>query len=85
MYDVEETIEDLSLLVTLTAPDGENYRYTSGWLYDPALEKEDTWFVRLEDTGLLESLNLNGYPAGTYEMAFYVGGKLGDSFTFDLP
>ena len=85
VYDVEETIEDLSLLVTLTAPDGENYRYTSGWLYDPALEKEDTWFVRLEDTGLLESLNLNGYPAGTYEMAFYVGGKLGDSFTFDLP
>ena len=85
VYDVDEHIEDITLLITLTTPEGENYRYVSGWMYDPEYEKEDTWYVSLTDTGLLESLNLNGYPSGVYEFAFYVGGKLGDSFFFELP
>ena len=34
-YQVEEAIDGLTLLVTLTAPDGDNYRYESGWYYDP--------------------------------------------------
>ena len=84
-YDVDREIEGETLLVTLTAPDGNNYRYTSGWIYSPDYEQEDTWFVNLEESGLLDMLNRSGYPAGVYEMAFYVGGKLGDSFTFELP
>ena len=84
-YDVEEQIDGLTLLVSLTTPAGENYRYVSGWIYDPAYEKEDTWFVSMDDTGLLDNLNQDGYPAGKYELAFYVDGKLGDAFFFELP
>ena len=85
VYDVEERIDNRTLLVTLTAPDGDNYRYVSGWVYDPAFEKEDTWFFSLEESGLLDSLNRNGYPGGVYELAFYVDGKLGDRCWFELP
>ena len=84
-YDVEEQIDGLTLLVSRTTPAGENYRYVSGWIYDPAYEKEDTWFVSMDDTGLLDNLNQDGYPAGKYELAFYVDGKLGDAFFFELP
>ncbi len=85
VYDVEEQIDGLTLLVTLTTPAGENYRYVSGWIYDPAYEKEDTWFVSMDDTELLENLNRDGYPAGVYELSFYVDGKLADTFFFELP
>ena len=85
MYDVPERIDGLTLLITLTAPSGENYRYLTGWIFDPSYMREDSWSVPLSDTGLLETLNRKGYSAGTYEVAFYVDGKLGDSFTFDLP
>ena len=85
VYDVEEQIDGLTLLVTLTTPAGENYRYVSGWIYDPAYEKEDTWFVSMDDTELLEYLNREGYPAGVYELSFYVDGKLADTFFFELP
>ena len=83
-YQVTEQIQDISLLVTLTDPNGNNYCYQSSWLYDPEYMEDDTWAVPLDDTGLLEMLNEYGYPAGTYEVAMYIGGKLADSFMFEL-
>ena len=83
-YEVTETIDDVTLLITLTDPEGNNYRYLSGWIYDPSLMTDDRWAVSLEDTGLLSMLNDAGYPAGIYEIAMYIGGKLADSFTFEL-
>ena len=70
--------------MTLTDPEGNNYRYESGWIYDPSYMADDTWAVALKDTDLLEFLNDSGYPAGIYEIAMYIGGKLADSFTFEL-
>ncbi len=83
-YRVTETMEGISLLVTLTDPEGNNYRYASGWIYDPAYMEDDTWAVPLSETDLLEFLNVSGYPDGIYEIAMYIGGKLADSFTFEL-
>ena len=83
-YEVSDTIEGISLLITLTDPEGNNYRYVSGWIYDPSYMDNDAWAVSMNDTGLLEMLNDSGYPAGTYEMAMYIGGALADSFTFEL-
>ena len=83
-YDVAASMDGITLLITLTDPNGNNYRYESGWLYDYTLRAEDTWAVSLEETGLLEMLNSDGYPAGTYEVAMYIGGALADSFTFEL-
>ena len=84
-YEVTEVLEGLSLLITLTTPEGENYRYLSGWVYDPSYMDNDVWALPLSETGLLDSLNVNGYPAGEYELAFYVDGDLADRFTFTLP
>ena len=83
-YEVDQTYEGLDLLITLTDPRGVNYRYVTGWVYDPSYMTNDSWSVLLKDTGLLEMLNEQGYPAGTYEIAFYVEGELGDRFTFEL-
>ncbi len=83
-YNVPESITGVSLLITLTDPDGYNYRYESQWMYDVQLNNEDTWAIPLDSTGLLEMLNASGYPAGTYEVAMYIGGALADSFTFEL-
>ena len=83
-YKVAESISDISLLVTLTDPDGVNYRYESSWLYDPSYMNEDTWYLSLQETGLTSSLDQNGYPKGIYEVAFYVGGDLADQFSFEL-
>lgn len=83
-YEVPDTIEGISLLITLTDPEGNNYRYASGWIYDPSYMDNDVWAVSMNDTGLLEMLNDFGYPAGTYEMTMYIGGALADSFTFEL-
>ena len=83
-YEVEKTIINLSLLVTLTDPNGVNYRYESTWAYDQSCMKEDVWYMSLQDCGLTSGLDQNGYPKGTYEVAYYVGGELADSFTFDL-
>ena len=83
-YTVDEMIENETLLVTLTAPDGNIYHYESGWYYDPAIMEKDEWYTDMDSTGLLEMLNRNGYPRGTYELAMYIDGKLADSWTFDL-
>ena len=83
-YHVDETMDNLTLLITLETPEGENYQYLTGWVYDPSYMEDDTWFVTMDETKLLDKLNDEGYPAGVYEMAFYVGGKFGDGFTFEL-
>ena len=83
-YDVMSTKDGISLLVTLTDPTGNNYRYESGWIYDYLYRKNDTWAVSMDETGLLEMLDASGYPAGVYEVAMYIGGALADSFTFEL-
>ena len=83
-YDVDKTSDGLSLLVTLTSPDGSNYRWESSWVYGPEYETRDEWYVRLPETGLLEMLNADGYPEGTYRLDMYIGGKLAGSSTFEL-
>lgn len=83
-YQVAETLDDQSLLVTLTDPEGVNYTYESRWIYGPEYMDEDTWYVPLDQVGLTTALNRNGYPKGVYRMAFYVDGDLADSFTFEL-
>ena len=83
-YEVTEKTENSTLLVSLTAPDGNNYRYESGWYYDPSIQERDEWYVSLEETGLLEMLNGSGYPEGTYVLEMFIDGKLADSFSFEL-
>ena len=83
-YAVDREIDGKSLLVTLTDPYGNNYRYESGWLYSPEYMQEDIWYLSLKDMGLLDSLNETGYPAGVYTVAFYVDGDLADEFSFEL-
>ena len=83
-YQVEEKIPDKTLLVTLTDPNGNNYRYESSWIYDPEYMNEDVWYISLTGTGLTFSLDKNGYPRGEYQMAYYVNGDLADAFTFEL-
>ena len=83
-YEVTENIEGKSLLVTLTDPEGNNYRYESGWLYSPDYMTEDIWYLPLAETGLTSMLNSEGYPTGVYRVAFYVDGLLADEFTFEL-
>lgn len=83
-YSVEEKIDNETLLVTLTAPDGNIYHYESGWYYDPAIMERDEWYTTMDNTGLLEMLNRNGYPRGTYELSMYIDGKCADTFVFEL-
>ena len=83
-YEVTETIEGKSLLITLTDPYGNNYRYESGWIYAPEYMAEDIWYIPLSDMYLTASLDRDGYPAGEYMFAFYVDGQLADAFTFEL-
>ncbi len=83
-YRVTEPIEGIPLLITLTDPDGQNYRYLSEWLYDPSYMNDDTWAVSFAETGLLGFLNESGYPKGTYVIDFYIGGKLADTCVFEL-
>ncbi len=83
-YVVDGKLDDHSLLIALTAPDGSNYRYESGWYYDPSIMEKDEWYTAMDDTGLLEMLDGNGYPEGIYEMTMYIDGKLADSFSFTL-
>ena len=83
-YQVTEEIDNKSLLVTLTDPNGNNFRYESGWLYSPEYMQEDIWYLSLKETGLTATLDENGYPAGVYKVAFYVDGDLADEFTFEL-
>ena len=84
VYLVTEALPEESLLVTLTAPDGNNYRYESLWVYAPEYMNEDVWYISLQDSGLTSALNRDGYPRGEYQMAFYVNGALADAFTFEL-
>ncbi|MCR5566028.1 MAG: hypothetical protein K6F61_04190 [Clostridiales bacterium] len=83
-YEVTETKPQLSLLVTLTDPAGNNYRYESSWVYGPEYMEADIWYIPLKDMGLTEGLDANGYPKGVYEVAYYIEGELADSFTFEL-
>ena len=83
-YEVEEEIPGKSLLVTLTDPDGNNYRYESTWIYAPEYMQDDVWYSSLTETGLTYSLDRNGYPRGEYQLAYYIDGELADGFTFEL-
>ena len=83
-YQVEERIDNLSLLITLTDPEENNYRYESSWMYDPAYMADDVWYLPLAETGLTGSLDRNGYPRGEYTLAYYVDGELADTVTFEL-
>ena len=83
-YRVDEKVEGSTLLITLTDPAGNNYRYESGWYYDPEIMDEDAWYVTLADSGLFQMLDQSGYPQGTYTMNMYIDGKFADSFTFEL-
>ena len=82
-YEVAGRIED-TLVVSMTLPDAENIFWTSGWVYMPEMMSDDTWSQPLGDMGFLELMESRGYPAGTYRIDFYIGGKLADTFTFDL-
>ena len=83
-YEVAERIPDKTLLVTLSDPSGNVYRYESSWVYDPEYMNDDVWYVSLAGMGLTYSLDQNGYPRGEYRMAYYVDGDLADAFTFEL-
>ena len=83
-YNVDREISNCTLLITLTAPDGNCYRYASGWIYMPEYMEKDEWYVTMDEAGLLNMLNNDGYPEGTYSMAMYIDGKLADSFSFTL-
>ncbi len=82
-YDTDEWGED-TLLVSLITPDGMDYRYSTGWVYDESYEDADIWFIPLEDMGFTDVLEEKGYPAGEYRMSYYVGGALGGTFTFEV-
>ena len=79
-----ETLADRTLLISLTDPEGVNYRYESNWIYAPEYMTRDVWFVSLKESGLTDDLDLNGYPRGVYRMAFYVNGDLADTLEFEL-
>lgn len=83
-YEVSETIEGITLLITLTDPDGVNYSYETGWVYGPEYMSEDIWYLPLRDTGLLEGAEQKDYPKGVYHIAYYVDGDLADAFEFEL-
>ena len=83
-YEIAEAGDVRTLLITLTDPNGNNYRYVSGWTYDPAYMARDEWYVTMDSTGLLELLNRAEYPRGTYRIDMYIGGKLADSFSFEI-
>jgi hypothetical protein len=83
-YEVTETKSGLSLLVTLTDPKGNNYRYESSWVYGPEYMEADIWYIPLKDMELTERLDRYGYPKGVYEVAYYIEGELADAFTFEL-
>ena len=83
-YEVDDVYRDLTLLVTLTDPREKNYRYESTWVFSPEYMEEDTWYISLRANQLTDGLDAGGYPAGVYEMAFYIDGDLADSFSFEL-
>ncbi len=83
-YQVDEKVEDRTLLITLTDTNGVNYTYESSWIYIPECMTDDLWYLSLQDAGLTAALDRNGYPAGTYRMAYYVDGDLADAFEFEL-
>ena len=70
--------------MTLTDPYGINYRYETVWTYDPSAADEDTWYFSLQQSGLTDFLDRNGYPAGVYQLDYYIGGELADAVTFEL-
>ncbi len=83
-YSVTKDVDGISLLVTLTDPEGNNYRYESAWVYSPEYMAADIWYLPLKEMGLTTFLDADGYPAGVYEVAYYVDGRLADAFEFEL-
>lgn len=83
-YEVTEQISDRTLLISLTDPEGVNYRYESGWIYAPEYMEADIWYLPMRENGLTPALDQNGYPRGVYRLAFYVNGELADSLEFEL-
>lgn len=84
VYEVTEEITDRTLLVTLTTPKGNNYRWESSWIYSPDYMEKDVWYLSLDQTDLLAGLIRDKYAAGVYRMAYYVNGELADMFEFEL-
>ena len=83
-YEVTKDIENQTLVIALTAPDGMCYSYNTGWSYLKEYMAEDTWYLSLQDVGLTEGLERKNYPKGIYRMAYYVNGYLADTFEFEL-
>ena len=44
----------------------------------------DIWSLPLRETGLTAAMDENGYPAGVYQIAYYVDSFLADEFEFEL-
>ena len=51
---------------------------------NPSAADEDTWYFSLQQSGLTDFLDRNGYPAGVYQLDYYIGGELADAVTFEL-
>jgi len=83
-YEVTEDIENQTLVIALTAPDGMCYSHNTGWSYLKEYMAEDTWYLSMQEIGLTEGLERKNYPKGIYRMAYYVNGYLADTFEFEL-
>ncbi len=83
-YNIPGNTQSRTLLIALTDPKGVNYRYESGWVYDRQYMNEDIWYLSLKEIGLTGMLDRNGYPAGVYQLAFYIDGELADAVVFEL-
>ena len=81
---MEKAAPEFWTWVTLTTPGGSNVRWESGWVYSPDYEQRDEWFTRMDESGLLDMLNYEGYETGEYVMDMYIDGELADSFRFTL-
>ena len=82
-YEIDAQ-QERTLLITMTTPDGENYRYVSAWYYDPGLQTEDAWSISFETMEFTEALKDRDCRPGMYRIDFYIGGALADSFSFEL-
>ena len=80
-FETEEEIPAGKLLVTLTDPEGNSYSCETAWDHTAGRMKED---IPLTGSGLTRYPDRHGYPRGEYQLAYYLGGDLGDAFTFEL-
>ena len=83
-YVVDEEIYD-SLVVTLTAPDGECYLSVSSFLYSPDFMEKDRWHMDLyELVDSCISMHQGTLPGGEYTVAYYLGNAPAGAVTFTL-